>query len=214
MRHLESIINCGLLEEINKSDYISVFEQLAITSQSYSPDAPIYFEGETMDKICIIGKGSVRSEKTYPDGEVHLIDVFEENAIFGLEISASRTKRAANDFISNEDSVIVFVSMESVEKSSQVAGIRKAIMQKLSDANVILGKKVEILAQKGIRDRLMVYFRILQSKSGKETFTIKMNREQMAQFLCVNRSALSNELSKMKREGIIEFKGKNVKMLK
>ena len=50
-----------------------------------------------------------------------------------------------------------------------------------------------------------VYLNVLAKKSGGNTVQVKMSREQMARYLCVNRSALSNELNKMKREGIIDF---------
>ena len=83
----------------------------------------------------------------------------------------------------------------------------------LSDSNIKMAHKVEILAERGLRDRIMVYLNVLRSKAGGNTVTIKMSREQLAQFLCVNRSALSNELNKMKREGIIDFKGSRFTIL-
>ena len=59
----------------------------------------------------------------------------------------------------------------------------------------------------------MVYLRILEAKADGGSFRVKMSREQMAQFLCVNRSALSNELNKMKKDGLIEFKGSNFRIV-
>ncbi|MDO4485696.1 MAG: helix-turn-helix domain-containing protein [Bacillota bacterium] len=63
------------------------------------------------------------------------------------------------------------------------------------------------------RDRIMVYLNILSRKSGSSVVTVKMNREQQAQFLCVSRSALSNELNKMKREKIIDFNKEKFEIL-
>ena len=59
----------------------------------------------------------------------------------------------------------------------------------------------------------MAYFKFLASRYGSNTFTLEMNREQLAQYLCVNRSALSNELNIMKREGIIDFDKRRVALL-
>ena len=75
-----------------------------------------------------------------------------------------------------------------------------------ADSNIRMARKVEILAERGLRDRILVYLNILRRKSNSNTVTVRMNREQLAQFLCVNRSALSNELNKMKKEGVIDFK--------
>ena len=207
MKHLEGIIESGLFSEINKRDYIEAFEQLKITGRRYKKNEVVFYEGDLIDKICIIREGSIRSEKVYPDGELHIVDVFDTGSIFALEVSSSRTKKAAVDYISNEESIVVFVSMHSIERNAYREAINRAMLHMLSDANIKMAHKIEILAERGLRDRIMVYLNVLRGKAGDNTVTVKMSREQLAQFLCVNRSALSNELNKMKKEGLIDFKG-------
>ena len=214
MKYLENVINIGLFDEIKKTDYITAFEQLHITSKEYKKNAPIFLEGDTIDKVCLVLTGSVRSEKTDLDGEVHIVEVFEEESIFGLEVAASRKRKSPLDYISHEDSTIVYITMASILKSDKAAGIMRALSFMLSDENIKKAHKIEILAEKSLRDRVMTYLQILQRKSGSDVVMVRMSREQMAQFLCVNRSALSNELNKMKREGIIDFKGPKFRILK
>lgn len=207
MQHLENIINSGLLEGIKKKDYMNAFEELSVSMKKYRKNATIFFTGDIVDKICLIESGSVRGEKTYANGELHIVSVFEEGSLFGLEIAASRSRESAIDFISNEDSTILFISMNSIEKSNYAKQMHKVLSNMLADENIKLSHKIEILAQRGLRERILVYLSVLRNKSGSNTVTIKMSREQLAQYLCVNRSALSNELHKMKKEGIIDFKG-------
>ena len=213
MQYLESIIDSGLLSELKKSDYMEAFEQLKITGRNYKPGESIFFEGDVIDKFCIVRKGSVRSEKTYLNGEVHIIDIFDEGSVFGLAVAASRSRITAIDYISNEDTTVVFVSMHSIQKNKFSNEMQKALTFMLADSNIKMSNKIEILAERGLRDRIMVYLHVLQAKSGTDTVTIRMSREQLAQFLCVNRSALSNELSKMKKEGVIDFKGSRFTIL-
>ena len=214
MQYLESIINSGLLSELKKSDYVEAFEQLKISGRKYKPGETVFFEGDIIDKFCIVKKGSVRSEKTYLNGEVHIVDIFDESSVFGLAFAVSRSRISALDFISNEESEIVFVSMHSIRRSRFADRMNKALTYMLADSSIKTSNKVEILAERGLRERVMIYLHILQTKSGTDTVTVKMSREQLAQFLCVNRSALSNELSKMKKEGIIDFKGTKFTILK
>lgn len=75
----------------------------------------------------------------------------------------------------------------------------------MASDNIRKMHKIEILAERGLRNRILMYLEILHRKSGTDTVSVKMSREQLAQYLCVNRSALSNELNKMKREKIIDF---------
>ena len=149
----------------------------------------------------------MRSEKTYLNGEVHIVDIFDEGSVFGLAFAVSRSRVTALDFISNESSEIVFVSMHSIQKNKFSSEMNKSLTFMLADSNIKMSNKIEILAERGLRDRILVYLNVLRVKSGSDTVTVKMSREQLAQYLCVNRSALSNELSKMKKEGLIDFKG-------
>ena len=71
--------------------------------------------------------------------------------------------------------------------------------------NIKKTRKIEILGERGLRNRIMIYLDVLRKKEGSSVVTVKMNREQFAQYLCVSRSALSNELNKMNREKIIDF---------
>ncbi len=214
MQYLESVIGSGLLNELKKSEYVEAFEQLKISGRNYKAGETIFFEGDIIDKFCIIRKGSVRSEKTYINGEVHIVELFEEGSVFGLAFAVSRSRISALDFITNEECEIVFVSMHSIQKNRFAKEMNRAITFTLADNSIKLSNKVEILAERGLRERIMVYLHILQAKSGTNTVFIRMNREQLAQFLCVNRSALSNELSKMKKDGIIDFKGPTFTLLK
>ena len=213
MQYLETIIDSGLFSELKKSDYMDAFEQLKITGRNYNPGETIFFEGDLIDKFCIVQKGSVRSEKTYLNGEVHIIDIFDEGSVFGLAVATSRKRVTAIDFISNEETTVVFVPMHSIRKNKFAGELQEALTYMLADSNIKMSNKIEILAERGLRDRILVYLHVLQAKSGTDTVTIRMSREQLAQFLCVNRSALSNELSKMKKEGLIDFKGSRFTLL-
>lgn len=179
--------------------------ELKSSSRKFDKNEVVFLEGDTISKICILEEGSVRGEKTYPDGEVHIVDVFQAGDAFALEIAASRTQRSAMDYIANGNCCVRFVTMDAIEKSKRAMEIRREISYCLADENIRRAHKIEILAERGLRNRIMMYLRVLQGKSGTNTVTVPMSREQMAQFLCVNRSALSNELNVMKREGIIDF---------
>ena len=213
MQYLESIIDSGLLNELKKSDYMDAFEQLKISGRNYKSGETVFFEGDIIDKFCIVKKGSVRSEKTYLNGEVHIVELFDEGSVFGLAFALSKSRITALDFVSNEESEIVFVSMHSIRKSRFSNEINTALNYMMADSNIKMGHKIEILAERGLRERMMVYLHVLRTKSGSDTVTIRMSREQLAQYLCVNRSALSNELSKMKKDGIIDFKGSRFTLL-
>lgn len=188
--------------------------QLRGSRKVYEKESVIFLEGDSIGSVCIIESGSVRGEKNYPDGEMHIVEFFEAGDIFALEIAASRTEKSAMDYISNDNAVIRFVPMNEIEGAACSDEIEREITFELADENIRRAHKIEILAERRLRNRILRYLRVLQQKSGSNTVTVRLNREQMAKYLCVNRSALSNELSTMKNEGIVFFSGSKFTLLK
>ena len=108
---------------------------------------------------------------------------------------------------------MLLVNMRSIERSQVKDQLHSALLEMLADDNIRMTNKVEILAERSLRGRILIYLNILARKSGSDVVSVRMSREQMAQYLCVNRSALSNELNKMKREGLIDFKRGQFRLL-
>ena len=79
----------------------------------------------------------------------------------------------------------------------------------ISHENMKKEYRLAILSQKGLRERIMTYLTMQAARRQTNTFSIPFSREELASFLCVNRSALSHELSRMEQEGLITFR-KNV----
>jgi len=79
--------------------------------------------------------------------------------------------------------------------------------------NLMLTRKMDIIMPKSIRGRLLVYLSYESMRIGKNSFEISFNRQQLADYLSVDRSALSSELSKMQRDGIIHVKKNEFELL-
>lgn len=73
--------------------------------------------------------------------------------------------------------------------------------------------KIEILSRKGLRDRILTFLSIQRSFEGSDDFKIPFNREELADYLCVNRSALSHELRCMEKEHLIYCRKNHFRIL-
>ena len=81
----------------------------------------------------------------------------------------------------------------------------RSLMYVLAGKNLMLTKKMDIITPKSLRERVMVYLSQESVKQGSRTITVPFNRQQMADYLSVDRSALSAELSRMQRDGVISY---------
>ena len=75
----------------------------------------------------------------------------------------------------------------------------------VSNENMKKEYRLAILSQKGLRERIWTYLTMQSLRLQRNAFAIPFTREEMAAFLCVNRSALSHELSRMQQEGLLTF---------
>ena len=145
------------------------------------------------------------------DNLIHMVDqAFNTHELIKLRV----LKTCPVDLVANEICQVIMITRNSIESSPYRDRMMNALTEMMADENIRQIHKIEILAERGLRDRVLVYLNILTVKSGSNTVTVKMSREQLAQYLCVNRSALSNELSKMKREGLIDFHKDQFTLLK
>ncbi|MEG0798620.1 MAG: Crp/Fnr family transcriptional regulator [Acidaminococcaceae bacterium] len=79
------------------------------------------------------------------------------------------------------------------------------LVRLLAQKALLLNSKLLLLSQRSLRKKLMFYFTQQTELAGKNTFTLAYSRNELADFLCVNRSALSRELGKMQAEGLLQF---------
>ena len=81
----------------------------------------------------------------------------------------------------------------------------QALMTQLSHENMRKYYRLAILSQRGLRNRVLTWLTMQARRRGSRSFRVSFSREELADFLCVNRSALSHELSRMEQEGLIHF---------
>ena len=87
-------------------------------------------------------------------------------------------------------------------------------MRILAAKTLELNAKIEILSHRTTEDRLMSYLRSFAEKCGKSEFDIPFDRQQLADFLCVERSALSAEISRLAAKGVLASRKKHFSLIK
>lgn len=150
MRHLETILESGLLSQVSKTECIIAFESLEITSKHFEKGEVIFKSGTTIDKICIVESGCVREERIYEDGEVCIIHNFSEKTIFALEAVVSKKKTVAADYVCSENTTVVYIPYRNIESSKWVKEIQVVLLQIISDESFRNMYKIEILARRGV----------------------------------------------------------------
>ena len=171
-----------------------------------------YWTNESMkvEELAIVMKGEFAVFRVFTNGRENLMHKLKAVSVAGLDIVCTANQRSPYDIRAVEDTLVFQFPWSTLAVPGKVdEDIRQIIMHNilriLSHENIRKTYKIEILMQKKLRDRIMTYLLIQKEKRKKDIFTIPYSREEMASFLCVNRSALSHELSMMAQDGLIRF---------
>lgn len=167
--------------------------------------------GESIRHMGFILEGSVNIERNDIWGNQSLLGRVVAGEVFGETYACVPGEVLMVDVVAVEACDILFLDMGKLLKTcSSACGFHNRLIQNLvgvmAAKNLNLSRKINDTASKSIRGRLLSYLSHQVVKQGVYQFEIPFNRQQLADYLGVDRSAMSNELSKMQREGLIEYR--------
>lgn len=199
---------------IGIDDLEKMLDCLSARVVAYKQDDIILLSGNTVKDIGIVLSGNVKVIKENIDGNINILSELKKGDIFaeaflcaGMSISPVTVQAVAS-------SEILFIDFMKVNNacttpcSSHIRLIQN-MLSLIAKKSIMLNQKIEIMAGRTIREKLLLFFNAQKGMVNKKSFTIPYNREELAHYLCVDRSAMSRELCKMRDEGIIRFR-KNV----
>ncbi len=168
--------------------------------------------GSRYKRIGIMLSGKARAEWIDPDGNKFILDTIEKGGIFGLSaaISEKHSENAPETYVSAEEACEILMMDASRllnECERHCDAHRKLVynaMFSLAKRNAALVWKSCHMSQRSMRKKLMSYLAV-NEREREKPFVIPMNRQELADYLGVDRSAMSAELSRMKKDGLIEY---------
>lgn len=199
-----------LFSEIEEDELEQLVSKLNIHVRRVQKGESWASPGEILKQVGIVAKGNLALSLFTVHGDEHLVQKLQEYSVVGIDVVSTKSKINPYDIRAVEDAVVLEFDWKKIERASALKEehrfkILHNAMVLISHENIRKTYKLEILMQKGLRDRVMTYLKIQQKKKGKSTFTIPYSRDELSAYLCVNRSALSHELSQMEKDGIIKY---------
>ncbi len=139
--------------------------------------------------------------------------------MFGEAYVSPRDNTILNDVVAVEDSVVILFDVKRILTTCSAACkfhslIIKNMFYAISEKNRNLVQKLGHMSKRTTREKLISYLSEESKKQNTSEISIPYNRQQLADFLSVDRSAMSNELCKMRDEGLIRFKKEKFELLK
>lgn len=197
--------SCGIFTGLTDDEYASALKVIHAGEYTYTRNTLILQAGDVTHSTGLVLDGSVSIESADMWGNTALLGIMGTGELFAVSY-ALLGEAILVDVRANEDCRVVFLNVGRIGGAESWARkITQNIMNITARKNLYLSERSFINANRTIRRKVMSYLNSISLKTHSREITIPFDRQQMADYLNVDRSALSKELCAMRDENIIEF---------
>ena len=205
---MDMIQQVALFRGMDEAELAAALSALSAKEKTYEKDETILYAGNVSEHMGLVLEGSVTIESNDVWGNRTILSHIEKGGTFAETYALLEDEPMLVDVIANEKSNILFLRIGSLNRLQQdISPWRVKLIGNLlrisSQKNLHLSGRSFHTAPKSIRGRVMAYLNSVSLQKNKIDFDIPFDRQQLADYLNVERSALSRELSNMQQDGLI-----------
>jgi len=210
MKDFMSTMNSPLFEGISPEDRKAMLGCIGYHVGTFRKGDIIAFEEENIKHIGILLSGAVDMIKEDFWGNKTMLVRMRKDELFGETFACGEDNLSVVTFMVSEDARILFIPFDRVMRSCTMACVFhhqliENMVHIIANKNRDLMRKVEVVSKRTIREKLLSYLSIQAQLQESRYLEIPLGRVELAEYLCVDRSALTRELVKMKEDGLIDY---------
>ena len=214
----EALQNNRLFLDMNALEINTALYVLNARYQTFEKGEIILHAGGQTDCVCLVISGSVTIENNDMWGNRTILNIVDSDDFFAETYAILKNEIMMVDAVANEQCAIMFLRIGGLfgsgfEGQPWSNKLVRNLLTISANKNLILSGRSFHISPKTARGRIMAYLNSVSLKKHSKVFDIPFDRQQMADYLNLERTALSKELSRMKREKIIDFKKNHFEIL-
>ncbi len=207
-KYLEILKKCPLFYNIEDENLLRMLTCLNAKIDFYDKKYTIFREGDKIRHIGIVLSGTVQIARVDFNGNRSIINNVEPSEVFCEAFACAESDFIPVSVIANEPSYIMLIDCAHIlHTCNNNCGFHQQLifnlMKDLAKKTLLFHQKIEICSKRTTRDKLLAYLDTQVKKYGTE-FTVPYDRQELADYLEVDRSGLSLEISKLRAEGVLE----------
>lgn len=218
MQELMKKLDSPLFEGIEPEDRVAMLGCTGYHIGVFQKGDIIAFEDENIRHIGIVISGAVDMVKEDIWGNKTMLVRTGKNEVFGETFACGSDNLSVVSFVVSEPAKILFMPFDRVMRSCSMAcqfhhKLIENMVRVIANKNRDLIRKVEAVSKRSIREKLLAYLSVQAQTQNSRYFEIPLGRVELAEYLCVDRSAMTRELVKMKEDGLIDYDRNCFRML-
>ncbi len=196
--------------QINEFDCQAMMFCFKTRFKVFKKGESILKQGESIEDVVMIVRGSAIVENVDQMGNISVVMRLGAGEVYGLEATYVGDEVNKDSVIATEKTTVMFMNKYRLiypcqNKCKRHDIVIRNLMQMVAERNVELMNKLTHMSKKSTRDKLLSYFTLMAKRANSNYFEIPFNKTELANYLSVDRSAMSTELAKMRDEGLIDF---------
>ena len=208
-KYLEILKKCPLFAGIMEKDLLRMLTCMGARVEMFDKKYTVMAEGNPARYIGIVLSGMVQVIQVDYYGNRSILTEVESSQVFGEAFACAEVKSIPITVIANEPSEIMLLECSHIlHTCSNNCGFHQQLvfnlMKDLATKTILFHQKIEIISKRSTREKLLTYLSFYAKKVGRNQFEIPYDRQELADYLEVDRSGLSAEISKLRNEGILE----------
>lgn len=209
---------CPLFDGIAASELTGLLHCLDSRPKSYVKGDVILPEGSPAQDVGILVAGQVQLIRTDYDGNRSIMMHINPGQLFAESFACAKADRLPVSVVATEDCEVLLLECRRLLTTCSHACAFHArvifnLLQIVAEKNLSLHRKAIITARRTTRDKLLTYLLLQAKEAGSKNFTIPFDRQALADYLEVDRSGLSAEMSKLKKEGVLDYYKNSFRLL-
>ncbi|MDR1471523.1 MAG: Crp/Fnr family transcriptional regulator [Synergistaceae bacterium] len=209
---------CTLFAGMNESDISSMLKCLGARASSFEKNSFVFMAGDPAASMGVVLSGGVHVVQEDFWGNRSIVTHVPRGGIFGEAFACAEETVYPVSAVASERSTVMRVDCGRIIKTCTTAcGFHSRLIRNLlttiAGKNVMLTQHLEHVTRHGTREKLMAYLSSQARAAGSGSFVIPFNRQELADYISADRSAMSNELCKMRDEGILRFRKNHFELL-
>ena len=210
---------CKLFEGIPSEKLNGLFTQLAVRELSLKKGEVLFKAGTKITDFAVVMAGRLAISSYDADGRRNIVELLEPMDTVAISLAVANIQTVAISVEARQDSEVLLVSAEKVlnltgKPSDEHLRLLRNITRELARKAVLLGRKMRIISSRTTSERLMKYLIEESVRRGTDEFDIPFDRQALADYLCVERSALCSEIGRLTRKGVFETRKCHFKLLR
>lgn len=216
--YFDVLRKCTLFDRIEDENLLALLGCLGAKVETFDKKYTIFAEGNPAKYIGILLSGSAQIIRVDYYGNRSIVANIEESDVFAEAFACAEVRYIPVTITANEPCEVMLIDCHRVLHScSNACDFHEKLifnlMKGLAAKNLLFHQKIEIISKRSTREKLMTYLMAQAKKANSSSFDIPFDRQELADYLEVDRSGLSAEISKLRNEGIIESSRKHFKLL-